>query len=69
MVGETFIPGNVTVVSPSYTVGRLESVYERAREFLPERWYSTPEMVKQKSAFAPFSLGKLNFHAQCILKG
>jgi tryprostatin B 6-hydroxylase len=60
MVGETFIPGNITVVSPSYTVGRLDSAFERAAEFVPERWYANPDMVKKQGAFAPFSLGRLN---------
>ncbi|KIW13029.1 hypothetical protein PV08_08216 [Exophiala spinifera] len=57
MVGQTFIPGDVTVVSPTYTVGRLESAFERATEFVPERWYSAPGMIKNKNAFAPFALG------------
>lgn len=25
--------------------------------FIPERWYKYPEMVKEPSAFAPFSIG------------
>jgi cytochrome P450 len=57
-VRDKFIPGNTTVVSPTWTVGRLESCYERPSEFIPERWYSKPEMVKNKVAFAPFSLGR-----------
>lgn len=27
--------------------------------FVPERWYSRPEMVRDKKAFAPFGTGKL----------
>ncbi|KAK0287192.1 hypothetical protein LTR35_002686 [Friedmanniomyces endolithicus] len=42
-----------------------ESIYERALEFCPERWYAKPEMVKHKEAFAPFSTG----HYGCIGKG
>lgn len=34
-----------------------EDYYEQANEFIPERWYSKPEMIKHKNAFAPFSLG------------
>ena len=56
-IGGRFIPGNTTVVSPTWTVGRLESCYERPLEFIPERWYSKPEMIKNKVAFAPFSRG------------
>jgi tryprostatin B 6-hydroxylase len=34
-----------------------EDNYERASDFVPERWYSQPDMIKRKNAFAPFSLG------------
>jgi cytochrome P450 len=57
-VGETFIPGECTVGAPGYTLGRLESCYENPEEFMPERWYSRPEMVKNKEAFAPFTIGE-----------
>lgn len=28
-----------------------------AEQFIPERFYSRPELVKNKDAFAPFSIG------------
>lgn len=34
-----------------------ESIFPRANEFIPERWYSAPHLVKDKHATAPFSLG------------
>lgn len=37
-----------------------ESVYEQASSFVPERWYSKPDMVKHKSAFVPFLIGPYN---------
>lgn len=37
-----------------------EAIYEKADDFIPERWYSRPELVKEKSAFAPFLAGKLS---------
>lgn len=37
-----------------------EEIYTRASEFIPERWYLYPEMVKDKSAWAPFSIGTSN---------
>ncbi len=40
----------------------VESCFEQATEFIPERWYSKPEMVKNKKAYAPFSLGLPLFH-------
>lgn len=54
----TFIPGNVTVFCPQYVIGRNEEIYPNADQFLPERWYKYPELVKERSAFAPFSTGK-----------
>ncbi|CAG8952495.1 hypothetical protein HYFRA_00001242 [Hymenoscyphus fraxineus] len=58
-VGDTFIPGGVTVSAPLWTVGRLESCYEKPTEFIPERWSSKPEMIRNKNAFASFSLGPM----------
>jgi cytochrome P450 len=37
----------------------VESCYERAEEFLPERWGENPELVLNKAVFVPFSSGKL----------
>ena len=34
-----------------------EDFYQDALEFVPERWYSKPDMIKHKNAFAVFSLG------------
>lgn len=34
-----------------------ENVYEKCRDFVPERWSSRPEMVKHKDAFLPFLSG------------
>ncbi|KAI2995014.1 hypothetical protein CBS147346_10164 [Aspergillus niger] len=51
------IPGNMTVMCPQNVLGHSEAVYERPMEFLPERWYLQPELVKDKSAFVPFSIG------------
>lgn len=38
------------------TFHAVESCFERAKEVIPERWYSRPEMMKDKRAFAPFAL-------------
>ena len=35
----------------------VESAFPRAQEFLPERWYSQPELIQDRRAFAPFSQG------------
>ncbi|GKZ89036.1 hypothetical protein AnigIFM59636_010174 [Aspergillus niger] len=57
IVDGVHIPGNMTVMCPQNVLGRSEAVYERPMEFLPERWYLQPELVKDKSAFVPFSIG------------
>jgi cytochrome P450 len=41
----------------------VESAFEDPLSFIPERWYSRPEMIRDKSAFAPFGVGKLFFSA------
>jgi len=56
-INEHFIPGNVTVGIPTYAISRSERCYERPNEWVPERWYEKTEMVREKGAFAPFSLG------------
>lgn len=51
------IPGTTTVLTPAYSLGRLESCFEDALEFVPERWCETPEMVRDKTAWIPFNIG------------
>ena len=36
----------------------VAAAYEDPHAFIPERWYSRTELVKDKRAFAPFGLGK-----------
>ncbi|KAJ6124316.1 hypothetical protein N7471_011633 [Penicillium samsonianum] len=58
MIDGTFIPGNTKICAPRYTTGRLETAYVNPHEFIPERWYSQPELIKDKRAFAPFGVGR-----------
>ncbi|EGU79236.1 hypothetical protein FOXB_10267 [Fusarium oxysporum f. sp. conglutinans Fo5176] len=57
-VGEIFIPGDTIVTVPSYTVYRDERYFTAPNDFVPERWVIRPEMVKDDSVFAPFSVGR-----------
>lgn len=57
-VGKTFVPGNVTVLTPAYIIQRLERCFVHADEFIPERWTSQPELILDKTGYAPFSLGR-----------
>ena len=38
----------------------MESCFVRPEEFIPERWYSQPELVKNKRSFLPFSFGMIS---------
>ncbi|KAL9035951.1 MAG: hypothetical protein Q9180_004579 [Flavoplaca navasiana] len=58
VVGETFIPGNVKIAAPRYSIGRLKSAWDQPHQFCPARWYSQLEKIRDKRAFAPFGLGR-----------
>ncbi|CCT69156.1 related to pisatin demethylase cytochrome P450 [Fusarium fujikuroi IMI 58289] len=57
-VGDIFIPGDTIVTVPSYTLYRDERYFTAPDDFVPERWTTRPEMVKNDSVFAPFSVGR-----------
>ncbi|KAI0179154.1 cytochrome P450 [Hypoxylon sp. FL1284] len=54
---DVYIPPFTKITAPRYVIMRLESAFPRPNEFIPERWYSQPELVRDKRAFAPFSVG------------
>ncbi|KAK4466832.1 Tryprostatin B 6-hydroxylase [Cladorrhinum samala] len=56
-VGGQYIPGDTIVYVPSYTVFRDSRNFQQPTEFIPERWTSRPELVKNKSVFIPFNIG------------
>ena len=56
-IGDQFIPGNVTISTPQWSLGRLESSYVRASEFLQERWYAGSDMIKDARGYVPFMSG------------
>jgi cytochrome P450 len=60
VIAGRFIPGDTQVMAPQYIIGRDERIFPRATEFIPERWYSLPDLVTDKNAIAPFSLGPMN---------
>ncbi|KAL9609386.1 MAG: hypothetical protein Q9204_009155 [Flavoplaca sp. TL-2023a] len=57
MVGEVAVPGDMTVWCPQWVLSRDENIYERAEEFVPDRWTTKPGMIKEKATYAPFSTG------------
>ncbi|KAI0487366.1 cytochrome P450 [Xylaria cf. heliscus] len=56
-IGDTFIPGDCVIKVPSYTLFRDERYFARPDEWVPERWSTQPTLVKDRSAFIPFSIG------------
>ncbi|KAG6000416.1 hypothetical protein E4U21_005476 [Claviceps maximensis] len=58
MIGEKFIPGETIVTIPSYTQYRDERFFALPNSFIPERWTTRPELVKDGSVYVPFGNGK-----------
>ncbi|KAK0711712.1 cytochrome P450 monooxygenase-like protein [Lasiosphaeris hirsuta] len=52
-----FIPGDTIVQVPSYTVFRDERAFAQPNEFIPERWTTRPELIRDRSVFIPFNTG------------
>jgi hypothetical protein len=48
-----------TANRPQANNPQVETAYVNPHSFIPERWYSKPELIKDKRAFAPFGIGKL----------
>ena len=56
-IAGTYIPADVIVKAPHWTIARLDSAFDKPDEFIPERWTADKEMVKDERAHAPFSIG------------
>ncbi|OJJ07867.1 hypothetical protein ASPVEDRAFT_47061 [Aspergillus versicolor CBS 583.65] len=56
-IGQEYIPGNTTLQIHLYSIGRSENHFTQANDFIPERFFSRPELIKHKDAFSPFSMG------------
>lgn len=46
------------MVLPVYTMQRDEANYEYPDEFIPERWYSRPELIRRREVFLTWNIGK-----------
>ncbi|OQU96970.1 Protein kinase domain-containing protein [Cladophialophora immunda] len=56
-INDFFIPGGTTVVIPPYAMQHDDANYVFAEEFIPERWYSKPELIKNPEAFLTWNIG------------
>ncbi|KAM0250781.1 hypothetical protein ACHAP5_001998 [Fusarium lateritium] len=57
-IEDIYIPGYTLFHTPTYTMCRDERCFVRPDEFIPERWTSQPELVKDASVFSPFHMGR-----------
>ncbi len=57
-IGQRFIPGDTIVQVPSYTVFRDERAFVHPNDFIPERWTTHPELIRDKSVYIPFNTGE-----------
>ncbi|CAH0015559.1 unnamed protein product, partial [Clonostachys rhizophaga] len=57
-IGDLFIPGNTVVQIPSYTMYRDAKNFTLPDDFIPERWTTRPELTRDSSIYAPFSIGR-----------
>ncbi|KAL2282986.1 hypothetical protein FJTKL_10317 [Diaporthe vaccinii] len=59
-IGERFIPGNTIVQTPTYTMCRDPRAFPRGDDFIPERWTTQPELVRDAAVNVPFSVGRFS---------
>jgi cytochrome P450 len=59
-VGDTYIPGNVNIKTPFYTLFRDARNFQDPEKFIPERWTTQRHLVRNADVFAPFLLGSYN---------
>lgn len=59
-VGDTWVPGNVTVAVPPWTLMRDERWFAEPEAFRPERWVGDEGLATESGGFMPFSRGPAN---------
>lgn len=52
-----FIPGGVNVSVPTFSLHRSPQYWVQPDTFIPERWSTKPELILDRRAWCPFSLG------------
>jgi cytochrome P450 len=56
-IGDMYIPGETVVSMPHYQLHRDPRNFERPEEFVPERWTTKSDMILNRGAYMPFSMG------------
>ncbi|KAK2591112.1 hypothetical protein QQS21_011200 [Conoideocrella luteorostrata] len=63
-IGGVFIPPDTTLIGPRFTIQRREDCFEHAKEFIPERWTTRKELVRNAAAYNPWGTA----HHSCIAR-
>ncbi|KAL4788907.1 cytochrome P450 [Aspergillus venezuelensis] len=53
-----YVPAGTTIAVPQYSLFRDERNFIRPLEWIPERFSTRPELIVDKDAFAPWSIGR-----------
>ncbi|KAI0588159.1 CypX Cytochrome P450 [Pyrenophora tritici-repentis] len=57
MIAGRYIPGNMNVTTPTYSLQRDPRAFVYPNDFIPERWSTQPKLILRKDAFIPFGYG------------
>ncbi|KAI1270202.1 cytochrome P450 [Xylariaceae sp. FL1019] len=64
MIGGVFIPPKTTIINPRFTIHRREDCFELGEEFMPERWTTHRDMIRNMAAYSPWGTA----HHSCIAR-
>jgi cytochrome P450 len=56
-IDDLYIPGDMVVYMPLYQLHRDPRNFERPNDFVPERWTTKSDMILNRGAYMPFSMG------------
>ncbi|ROW06272.1 hypothetical protein VPNG_08075 [Cytospora leucostoma] len=63
-IASVFIPPLTTIISPRFSIQRREDCFEKANEFIPERWTTRGEMIRNIAAYNPWGTA----HHSCVAR-
>ena len=59
-IGPYWVPGETIVAVPTYSIQRDERYFAQPNDWIPERWFSQSELIIDRHAWIPFSVGPFN---------
>ncbi|KAF2033945.1 cytochrome P450 [Setomelanomma holmii] len=60
IIAGRFVPGDMVISTPTYAVQRDQRTFIQPHDFIPERWFTQPELILRKDAFVAFGYGAYN---------